>query len=50
MNSATLTTSPDSDEDRDDPYIHIVSTEEFVESVEQANHEENAERLDSNES
>lgn len=47
MNSATLTTSPDSDEDMDDPYIHIVSTEEFVESVEHDSQHENNEELDS---
>lgn len=48
MNLDTPTTSPDSDEDMDDPYIHTVSTEEFVKSVERANHEENEAELDSN--
>jgi len=49
MNSATPTTRPDSDEELDDPYIHIVSTEEFVESVEHDGQHENNEELDSNE-
>ncbi|GAB4006575.1 hypothetical protein GCM10028808_08710 [Spirosoma migulaei] len=31
---------PDADEELDDPYVHIVSTEEFVETVEQASQEE----------
>lgn len=41
MNLDTLTTVPDSDEELDDPYIHTVSTEEFVETVERASQEEN---------
>ncbi len=49
MNLDTPTTSPVSDEDMDDPYIHTVSTEEFVESVERDSHQENHEELDSNE-
>ena len=49
MNLDTPTTSPDSDEDMDDPYIHTVSIEEFVESVERDSHQENEEELDSNE-
>ena len=49
MNLDTPTTSSVSDEDLDDPYIHTVSTEEFVESVEQDSHEENEEELESNE-
>lgn len=49
MNSAIPTTSPVSDEDMDDPYIHTVSTEEFVESVERASHEEHDVESDSNE-
>lgn len=32
-------TIPDADEKVDDPYIHTVSTEEFVETVEQASRE-----------
>lgn len=32
--------TPDADEELDDPYIHTVSTKEFVETVEQANQEE----------
>lgn len=35
MSIDTLTTIPDTDEELDDPYIHTVSTEEFVELVEQ---------------
>ncbi len=49
MNLDTPITIPDSDEDMDDPYIHTVSTEEFVESVERDSHQENQEELDSNE-
>ena len=41
MNSAEPVTTPDLEEELDDPYIHTVSTEEFVETVEQANQEEN---------
>jgi len=43
MNFNNPTTLPDSEEDLDDPYIHTVSTEEFVETVEQASQEENDE-------
>lgn len=39
MNSENTTTHPNSEDDLDDPYIHIVSTEEFVETVEQATQE-----------
>ncbi|WP_420146948.1 hypothetical protein [Spirosoma sp.] len=39
MNEDKLTTIPDADEELDDPYIHTVSTEEFVETVEQASKE-----------
>ena len=40
MNKDKLTTIPDAGEELDDPYIHTVSTEEFVELVEQASQEE----------
>lgn len=43
MNFDNPTTIPDSEEDIDDPYIHTVSTEEFVETVERASQEENDE-------
>jgi len=38
-------TSPDSADELDDPYIHTVSTEEFVQTVEQASQEETDEEL-----
>ena len=41
MNLDNPTTIPDSEEEPDDPYIHTISTEEFIETVEQANQEEN---------
>ncbi|WP_170069406.1 hypothetical protein [Spirosoma pollinicola] len=41
MNPDTPPTTPNSDEELDDPYIHTVSTEEFVETVERASQEEN---------
>jgi hypothetical protein len=37
--------SPDSADELDDPYIHTVSTEEFVQTVEQASQEETDEEL-----
>jgi hypothetical protein len=40
-------TIPDSEEDLDDPYVHTVSTEEFVETVERATQEENDPNVDS---
>lgn len=36
MNINKQTITQDEDEGLDDPYIHTVSTEEFVETVEQA--------------
>lgn len=36
MNMDKQPSTHDADEDLDDPYIHTVSTEEFVETVEQA--------------
>lgn len=39
MNTDKQTITPDADEELDDPYIHTVSTEEFVEAVEQASQE-----------
>lgn len=48
MYSYSPETSPDSEEDLDDPYIHTVSTEEFVETVEQASQEESDNGLESN--
>ena len=41
MNVDKQTTIPDMNEELDDPYIHTVYTEEFVETVEQATKEEN---------
>jgi hypothetical protein len=40
MNPATPVSIPDPTEELDDPYVHIVSTEEFVEAAEAASHEE----------
>ncbi|WP_168207711.1 hypothetical protein [Spirosoma sp. KCTC 42546] len=40
MSLANPENIPDSEEDVDDPYIHTVSTEEFVETVERASQEE----------
>ena len=31
--------TPDADEELDDPYVHTVSTKEFVETMEQASQE-----------
>ncbi|UFH57881.1 hypothetical protein [Spirosoma sp. KNUC1025] len=36
MNRDKQPIPPDADEELDDPYVHTVSTEEFVETVEQA--------------
>lgn len=49
MNLDNSNTNPEPEEDIDDPYIHTVSTEEFVETVEQASQEKNDEILPSNE-
>lgn len=43
-NTATI---PDAEEDFDDPYVHTVSTEEFIETVERATQEENDRNVDS---
>ena len=48
MNADKLKTSPNADDELDDPYIHTLSTEEFVENVEQASHKENNEELTPN--
>lgn len=40
MNKDKLTTILDAYEELEDPYIHAVSTEEFVEAVERASQEE----------
>ena len=40
MNSDQSITTPELEEKLDDPYIHTVSTEEFVNAVEQASQEE----------
>lgn len=40
MNIDKLTIIPNTDEELDDPYMHTVSTEEFVETVERASQEE----------
>lgn len=37
------------DEELDDPYIHTISTKEFVETVERANQEENDDPVTPNE-
>ena len=49
MNEDDSETSSDSEEEPDDPYIHTVSTEEFVETVEKASHEEPGRLLATNE-
>ena len=52
MNSDQSITPPELEEKLDDPYVHTVSTEEFVNAVEQADQEENQtsdSHLDSNE-
>ena len=41
MNLNNPTIIPESEEELDDPYVHTVSTEEFVETVEQVSREEN---------
>ena len=50
MSVNKATTIPDSDEELDDPYIHTVLTEEFVETVERASQKQNDEELAPNES
>ncbi|GAB3740537.1 hypothetical protein GCM10028774_56380 [Spirosoma jeollabukense] len=45
MNEDNPVTSPDSADELDDPYIHSISTEEFVQSVELATQEETDEKL-----
>lgn len=45
MNVDDPVTSPDSADELDDPYIHTVSTEEFVQTVERASQEETDEKL-----
>lgn len=40
MSLAPPVTVPDQAEELDDPYIQTVSTEEFIEAVEQASQEE----------
>lgn len=45
MKSASPTPPPEEQEELDDPYIHSVSTEEFVETVERASHEEDEKEL-----
>ena len=37
--SPTTDPEPDPDEDLDDPYVHLVSTEEFVETAEKGSQE-----------
>ena len=37
--SPTTNPEPEPDEDLDDPYVHIVSTEEFVETAEKGSQE-----------
>ncbi|GAB4019429.1 hypothetical protein GCM10028808_57160 [Spirosoma migulaei] len=39
MNTDKQTFPPEADEELDDPYVHPVLTEEFVETVEQASQE-----------
>ncbi|ADB42621.1 hypothetical protein Slin_6664 (plasmid) [Spirosoma linguale DSM 74] len=41
-------TNTDSTEELDDPYIHTVSTEEFVQTIERANQDETDSMLSSN--
>ncbi|GAB4039857.1 hypothetical protein [Spirosoma gilvum] len=45
MSIDKLTTVPDEDEELDDPYVHTVSTEEFVETVEREIREEKEDGL-----
>ncbi|GAB3767455.1 hypothetical protein GCM10028818_00260 [Spirosoma horti] len=45
MNSKNPTASVEPEEDLDDPYVHTVSTEEFVETIERASQEDNDEVL-----
>ncbi|SFC12578.1 hypothetical protein [Spirosoma endophyticum] len=39
VDSPTTDPDPEPDEDLDDPYVHIVSTEEFVETAEKGSQE-----------
>lgn len=39
MNSRDSSPTPDPEEELDDPYVHTVSTEEFVEIIEHASQE-----------
>lgn len=48
MNIDKQPSTPDADEELDDPYVHRVSTEEFVETVEQASQETKEEVLTPN--
>lgn len=45
MNLDNPTTNVEPEEDLDDPNVHTVSTEEFVETVERASQEDNDEVL-----
>lgn len=49
MNVEKLTTIPDPNQELDDPYVHTVSTEEFVEAVERTSQEEKNDGLTPNE-
>ena len=49
MNKDKTITIPNADEEFDDPYIHAVSTKEFVETVEQAIQEEKDDPVTPNE-
>lgn len=40
MNADDQKTSPNADEELDDPYVHTLSTQEFVETIERASQEE----------
>ena len=48
MSNDKPTTIPNADEELDDPYIHTVSTEEFVETVERASQQEQENGLSPN--
>ncbi|MVM42287.1 hypothetical protein GO730_39015 [Spirosoma sp. HMF3257] len=48
MNRDKQPIPPDADEELDDPYVHTVSTEEFVETVEQASQEKKEDVLTPN--
>lgn len=45
MSLPDTSTSPNSVDELDDPYIHTVSTEEFIQTVEWASKEETEEQL-----